>query len=754
MPTQYHPNITKTNCEMDTRSVVRSHRRSTRLSGQPPREERAKQPVKSAACKRRDSDRDAPSRASSNASREGSHSKAGDNPNTSSIQDAQPDPPNTNATDVADEGETKSHMLPLFPNLSSSKGKSTQSHRADADSISVATTARVGGPVDTASGNTVSTKWVKTARGSIRLASDSPAESTKHDADKKSGAIEEGQRGSSATARRRSSRLASMTPDVGGEEVEVEPTLSRSPAQKAKGVATASCASDFADSAADKESESDLRDQSTGAISEHDPSTRSTHHGELPIQERQISRLLQDHDIAQNLSPIPELVADIEKIIQSSPLAAQSSADDNIQGQMASTSADPSKQREHANVTTRSRTLRSSLRSVENASKLGKRLDSESTDSESQQFDGAFDDSLRDQRKKKAQAPGGPAITSTPSEPRGTKRNAKGLSPDVGDADTPGPRQQRRRPGSDDPKPEFDLGSANPIERATSRGAFSVDDPGIDDSIDIGEFARRSDEPANPVMLAQMISADREREDSPIDSNAADDGSEDDEPAKLARLAEMINTKPDREDSPIDSDAADDGSEDFDPEKLVGLAEIINAEPERDDSPIDSIAADDGSEGASRRQTPAPEGDGYKCADCGRSPAKYLVCAKCHEAVYCGKYCQLWDWPQHRARCRESEDADRAEAEAQEAYLRGMWEAALEMLRGEKAAGGTVESLLLGEAVQHSPAWPAFMGQRNPRAFAGFDVDDAQLAPSDSQSVDGTRAMSMRLAQAALGGDE
>lgn len=693
---------------MDTRSVVRSHRRSTRLSGQPLREERAKQPVKSATCKRRDSDRDTPSRASSNASREGSSSQAGANPSTSSIQDAQLDPADTNATNVADEGETKSLAPPLFPNLRSSHGKSTQSHRADTDSTSVTAAAPVGVPVDTSSGNTVSTKWVKTARGSIRLASDSPAESTKHDADEKSGEIEEAQDGSSGTTRRRrSSRLASMTPDVGDEAVEVEPALSQSPVQKATGIATTARASDVADSDADKELEPDLQASSTGAISEHDPSTRSTRHVQLS-------------DTPQSISLIPELVADIEKIIQSSPLAGQNSADDDTKSLMASTSDESSKKREHANVTTRSRTLRSSLRSVENASKLGKRLRSEPTDSESQQFDGAFDDSLQDQRKKKAQAPVGTVITSKPSEPRGTKRTAKELSPDVCKADTPGPPRQRRRPGSDGPEPEFDLGSANPIEMATSRAAFSVGDPGTDDSVDIGQFVRRNDEPANPVMLAQMISAGSKREDSPIDSTAADDGSEDDEPAKLARLAEMVNAEPDREDSPIDSNAADDGSE-----------------------------------GVSRRQTPAPEGDGYKCADCGRSPAQYLVCAKCHEAVYCGKYCQLWDWPQHRARCRASEDADEAEAEAQEAYLRGMWEAALEMLREEKAAGGTVESLLLGEAVRHSPAHPAFMGPRlDPRGFLGFDAGDAQLAPRDPQSVGRSRAMSMLLAQAALGGDE
>lgn len=707
MPTQYDPNITKTNCEMDTRSVVRSHRRSTRLSGQPPREERAKQPVKSATCKRRDYDRDTPFRASSNASREGNHSHAGANPNTSSIQDAQLNPLDANATDIADEGETKSLAHPLFPNLHSSQGKSTQSHRADIDSTPVTTTVPVGGPVDTSSGNTVSTKWVKTARGSIRLASDSPAENTKHDADKKSGKIEEGQGGSYGTSRRRrSSRLASMTPDVGDEAGEVEPTTSQSPVRKATGTATTAHASDVADSDADKESEPDLQASSTGAISECDPSTRSTHHDQLS-------------DIPQSISLIPELVADIEKIIQSSPLAGQNSADDDTKQLMASTSAEPSKKREHANITTRSRTLRSSLRSVENASKLEKRLGSEPTDSESAQFDGAFDDSLHGHRKKKAQAPGGTATTPTPSEPRGTKRNVKELSPGVGNPDTPGPPRRRQRPGSDGPKHELDLGSANPIDGATSPGAFSVDDPDMNDSIDIGEFARRNDEPANPVTLAQMISANREKEDSPIDSNAADDGSGDDEPAKLGRLAEMVNVEQEREDSPIDSDAADDGSE-----------------------------------GASRRHPPAPEGDEYKCADCGRSPAQYLVCAKCHEAVYCGKYCQLWDWPQHRARCRVSEDADDAEVEAQEAYLRGMWEAALKMLRDKKATGGTVESLLLREAVQHSPARPAFMGQRNPRAFVGFDADASQPASRDPQSLDRTRAMSVRLAQAALGGDE
>lgn len=594
-------------------------------------------------------------------------------------------------------------MFPLFPNLHSSKPKAPQSPGAETESITVP----VKKPVDTSAANAfqdyLATKWVKTARGSIRLASDSPAESSKHNEDKNSDEHEEPQNVSSATATRRSRRLASMTPGVADESIEVEPMVSRHTARKTKSIGTTAREPDSTDDGAQQESEPDLPDPSTRAMSEYDPITQPIPHEALLIHDEKPERLPQAPDIPQDMSPIPELVADIERIIQSSPMADRYSADDSTKPAPVSTPTEALKKQAPANMATKSRTLRSSSRSVESTSKIVKRPGSDQTDSESSQLDGAFDDSIRGRKKKKARVAGETASTYKPSEPRGTKRSTKKLSQDEGSVDTPAPRQ-RRKPNGGGSKPEEDLSSANPIERASSRDSFLVDDPEIEDPLNISEFARRSDEPANPIMLAQMISTSQERADSDIDSIVAEYGSD------------------------IDSTAAESGSG------------------------IDSMAAEYGSQGSSRRQS--PDGDTHKCADCGRTPQRYLVCAKCKEAIYCGKYCQIWNWPLHRTRCIAWEGAEQAEVETQEAYLEDMWAAALEVLKEERIAGGTVESLLLGEAVRHSPTRPAFMGQGSPRGFVGIDVGDSQSVDRDTESVDRTRAMSMRLAQATLGGDQ
>lgn len=664
---------------MDTRSVMRSRRRSTRLIGQPPQDERVKRPT---AGKRRHSDHNTSGRTSSNASREGSCPQMGSISKTSSSHEARPATPTTNATEAVAKTEDRDTVLPLFPNLRSSKSKASHSHGVEAGSITVPPEEPAKHASESAVKGHASTKWVKTARGSIRLASDSPAENAKNNADEKSSEGEEGHHPFSATARRQSRRLASMTPDIAGETVEVKPVTSRATSSKTRTIAATIRASDTAGSDAEQESEPDWKDHPTRAASEHDCITHLTQHEEFPVQFEETNRLVQNPDTLQNTSPIPELVADIEKIILSSPVGGRKSASDGTKRTLASTLAEALKKRAPVGMETRSRTLRSSSRALDDASKSLKHLGSENADSESSQVDGAYDDSIRGRRKKKTRAAGDTANKPKSSEPRGTKRGVEELSQYEGHADTPDPRQ-RRRPNHRGPKPEVDLSSTNPIETATSRDAFSVDDPRVENSLSISEFARRSEEPANPVMLAQMISS---------------------------------------------------------------------RNPEAADSDIDSSAPVDGSQGASQSQS--PEDEAHKCEDCGRSPERYLVCAKCQDAIYCGKYCQIWNWPSHKARCRASGEADEAEIELQEAYLGEMWEAALRVLREEEIAGGTLESLLLGEAVQHSPARPTFMGQGSSRGFVGLDFDASQPAGHDPQSMESRRAMSMRLAQATLGGED
>lgn len=68
------------------------------------------------------------------------------------------------------------------------------------------------------------------------------------------------------------------------------------------------------------------------------------------------------------------------------------------------------------------------------------------------------------------------------------------------------------------------------------------------------------------------------------------------------------------------------------------------------------------------------------CGNCGRTPAKYLVCLRCLETRYCGKYCQLWDWQLHGQVCSRSVLAKDEEVDRQEEWLGEYWAGAVEML--------------------------------------------------------------------------
>lgn len=659
---------------MDTRSVVRSRRRSTRLTGQSPQYELVHQP---ATRKRRASSHDTSAKPKQDASHEAHGLEEGSNSkNTSSAQKARSETPESFATKKLTKNKDKGIIFPLIPNLNSSKTPSPQSTKRT--TVSDASSSKVSGDV---SKDHVSTKWVKTARGSIRPASSPPADDTKHSRDRNDGDAEKGQEAQIAVVRRRSSRLASMTPDV--EDVakttsKSEPMTSQTRTKKDQALTTAASLRPSLGSYLKQELISDSKDTSTRATPEEDSAGSPGHQPQLPIRDRRSQRLMKDPKLIEDTSPIPELVADIETIILSSPVPNESAEDAGTRDTIP-----PTLPRGLASAMDRSSTLRSSKSSAESKLNSGimkkseRLLDTGKSDSESSQVDGAYNDSIRRQKQEEVQAARSTANKPTKSSvPRGTKRPIEELSQDEGDADTPRVRR-RRLPDSDKSKREVDLSSANPIETATSRDSFSVGDSSVESPLDVGEFARRTDEPVNPVLLAQML-----------------------------------NTHPERMDS---ATAA-------------------------------SAPYDDGWQSTSQPQVLE---DTHTCADCGRAPERYLACARCQQAVYCGKYCQIWNWPIHKTRCGASDGADQAEVEVQEAYLRDMWSAALRLLREEQLAGGTLESVLLGEAVRHSRTRPRFMGRESVRGFVGSDVDASQSASVGGQSLDGTHAMSMRLAQAA-----
>lgn len=74
------------------------------------------------------------------------------------------------------------------------------------------------------------------------------------------------------------------------------------------------------------------------------------------------------------------------------------------------------------------------------------------------------------------------------------------------------------------------------------------------------------------------------------------------------------------------------------------------------------------------------------CGDCGKLRKKFIICARCLKTGYCGKYCQLWNWPIHREVCDASEEAVPGEVKRQEEYLEEAWAGALQVLR-ENAGG-------------------------------------------------------------------
>ncbi|ROV90391.1 hypothetical protein VPNG_10031 [Cytospora leucostoma] len=78
--------------------------------------------------------------------------------------------------------------------------------------------------------------------------------------------------------------------------------------------------------------------------------------------------------------------------------------------------------------------------------------------------------------------------------------------------------------------------------------------------------------------------------------------------------------------------------------------------------------------------SPLEANSNLNCGDCGKVPEKYLVCARCLKTRYCGKYCQIWNWPVHRQVCVASAEADTCESERQEEYLQGMWAGAIRQL--------------------------------------------------------------------------
>jgi hypothetical protein len=684
---------------MDTRSVVGSRRRSARLTAQSSEVDRFKQLT---AKKKHDTCRDT----SSNSSSSTSPATSCPPPNVTSkspplVREERPATQDAQATKSSSDDEGNCIVVaPLFPNLPSSKAKATSVPTDEIDPTIIPSPHLVRPSLEKAVKDDVGNKWVKTARGSIRLASDSPVANVKKDTDRNSSDGESGKTAEFSTTTRRSKRLACMMPDVRIEPAEVEPLHTR------RLIAIKPEPSTSGAKGPDKHQApvADLQEPSADGTTEQDVSTMSTHCGELSSHQGKSDSPYQQRDPFQDISPILKLVADIEKIILSSPLAGRSRKDDVHEDPVVSTLTNAPQQAVPARTLTSLRALRSSTRATGYTGNIENCSSFKRTESGSSQFDGSFDDSIR--KKTKAQGKRGILNTSKPFEPRGIKRSAQDLSDAEEVAPSPSTRNRRNR-GTDGSKPKANLSSSNQLEAAaTARDAFTADGPSDQKELDISEFEGRSDEPPQPDLLAQMEANDPNQADSDAVSTRAWDGSQ-------------CSTH------------------------------------ERPESDRGSTRTRHGS----REATPARslEGNAHNCEDCGRVPERYLVCARCLDTIYCGRYCQLWDWPYHKRLCRPSGDAVQAQVEEQEAYLGDGWAAALELLKREsRVPGGSVESLLLGEAVRHSLVRRvATVGKGRPVSdFVGSGADMFQSTMRDPDSVDRVRANSIRVAQAAQGRSE
>lgn len=189
------------------------------------------------------------------------------------------------------------------------------------------------------------------------------------------------------------------------------------------------------------------------------------------------------------------------------------------------------------------------------------------------------------------------------------------------------------------------------------------------------------------------------------------------------------------------------------------------------------------------------------CGDCGKMREAVLVCVKCLDTSYCGKYCQIWNWPVHRQACKTSKEADPEEVNRMEEYLDDMWDGALELLEENvvvSAPGAhedmeeqaTLQTTARSEAMAHNSGEGATARELNPLLGGdgetvtdedtGDDVgqhrqslsggrkrkfvdniqnqedkreeeegDIFKMPPSSPESMFASRAKSLRLAQAA-----
>lgn len=126
-----------------------------------------------------------------------------------------------------------------------------------------------------------------------------------------------------------------------------------------------------------------------------------------------------------------------------------------------------------------------------------------------------------------------------------------------------------------------------------------------------------------------------------------------------------------------------------------------------------------------------------KCANCAKEPVKYLVCARCLSARYCGKYCQIWDWQLHGLVCVRSENATDEEVKALEEWIEGYWQGALQMLK-DKVVDDNGAETMDGDDGDDGDAESATQGEDDEEVSSHDDEEDDVAMGLDDDGTEST----------------
>ncbi|ROV96558.1 hypothetical protein VMCG_07816 [Cytospora schulzeri] len=570
---------------MDTRSVIRSRRQSARLHKQSRDDKTAKQSLPSrrvsdTAVSRPRSVTPKPAQSQPTTSKAPTIKLA-----QSTTEPAQASEATFTANSSVKEGKRVANS-PIFPNLPATKDTRPDANNKDLSPVTVLSRKPKAAATDddgTEGRGRICGKWIKTAQGAMRLVQDTPQDVSRG-AMGRLEATPVDEASYIPANRRRSARLAGSTPEV--EDIKLPATIADSQAtQPSTTEREAVAPTTPLKQGPTADSQHPPRRVSSGTSSDSSLTDfeELPPHNSLSLADKQAAEV----NLAEKTSPIPELVADIARIIEtSSPIAARASHSDksNIATSTEQLAAETT-------VTTAPAPESSSI-----ANSLTEAVDNANHNSSFPQ----------------------PIV----ADPFPLEFNSEGTSS-----------------GQEIPSA---FGKVVSLSAAAIPDTFTAIQDQTHGSRGVKRHAEEmSHDEQNPTQQQSLTASNR--------------------PLKFVTPTKRPNL--------IDSAASRD-CYDIEDDELGG--------------PDVGLWLDGENGGAGRvsgLQDEPPLHGTIKCGDCGRVPQKFVVCANCLKTGYCGKYCQMWNWPIHRKVCEASKEADSGEVKRQEEYLEGAWAGALQVLK-------------------------------------------------------------------------